>query len=125
MNYETHIFSQMHSIVTNAIATGTECRTFNQLADKLNEYGITNAKDKSFTGGTLQKYIHRKSHPKGYSRVLTPEMERLRDLYLPEQEEQKSIYDFMTDEPETDEPSKSELNLDRFTHAVIGEMRYV
>jgi hypothetical protein len=61
MNYETHIFSQMHSIVTNAIATGTECRTFNQLADKLNEYGITNAKDKSFTGGTLQKYIHRKS----------------------------------------------------------------
>ena len=70
-NYSTTLFSQIVSTIETAINMNIDCGTYDQLADALNMQGFTNSRGKSFTGGTLQKYLHRIRHPKGYSRVFT------------------------------------------------------
>ena len=82
-NYPSTLFSQMVSTIETAINMDTNCGTYDQLADALNTQGFTNSRGKSFTGGTLQKYLHRIRHPKGYSRVFTKEFEELHDEYFP------------------------------------------
>ena len=82
-SYSSTLFSQIVSTIETAINMNIDCKTYDQLAEALNMQGFTNSRGKSFTGGTLQKYLHRIRHPKGYSRVFTNEFEELHDEYFP------------------------------------------
>lgn len=82
-NYSSTLFSQMVSTIETAINMDVDCGTYDQLADALNLQGFTNSRGQTFSGSSLQKYLHRIRHPKGYSRVLTAEFQELRDEYFP------------------------------------------
>ena len=63
-NYSSTLFSQMVSTIETAINMNIDCGTYDQLADALNMQGFTNSRGQSFSGSTLQKYLHRIGIPK-------------------------------------------------------------
>ena len=88
-NYSYELFSRIVSSIEFAQKNNISCGTYDQLADILNFQGFTNSRGKYFSGSSLQKYLHRIKHPKGYSRVLTELMIELKDMFL--EEEKTSI----------------------------------
>ena len=90
-SYSSTLFSQMVSTIETAINMNIDCGTYDQLAEALNMQGFTNSRGQTFSGSTLQKYLHRIRHPQGYSRVHTPEFEELYDAYYPKRLEQNPL----------------------------------
>ena len=89
--YSTTLFSQMVSTIETAINMDIECGTYDQLADALNLQGFTNSRGQSFSGSSLQKYLHRIRHPRRFTRVQTKEFEELYDAYYPKRLEQNPL----------------------------------
>ena len=82
-NYQSQLFSQIVETITLSIDNNINCENFNHLAKLLNVQGYRNARGREFTSDALRIYIDRVSHPKGFKRVLTDEIQDLRDRFFP------------------------------------------
>ena len=82
-SYSSTLISQIVSTIETAINMDIKCGTYEQLANALNLQGFTNSRGQSFSGSTLQKYLNRIRHPKGYTRVLNSEFLELHYEYYP------------------------------------------
>ena len=81
----------MVSTIETAINMDIDCGTYDQLADALNMQGYRNSRGQSFSGSSLQKYLHRIRHPRGFTRVQSKEFEELYDAYYPKRLEQNPL----------------------------------
>ena len=106
-NYQSKLFSQIVETITLSIDNNINCENFNHLAKLLNVQGYRNARGREFTSDALRIYIDRVSHPKGFKRVFTDEIQDLRDRFFP------TI---------TPEGNQLEKNLHGFRESGLGEI---
>ncbi len=113
-NFNSKLFSEIVSylerIVEHPYLKEFDVGNYSELAYALNHKGIRNSRGENLTNETIKKCIQRVKNKEDYfPEILTKLNNR-----------KPSTWDFIVSSDSSEVPSKSEVELDRFTHAVIS-----